>query len=73
MVGSACFAAASLPGASDLSERVVAVTYFVGSIFFTTAAFEQLRTARGEGGQVAAALVQFAGTRCSSTSPPSPA
>ena len=62
MVGSACFAAASLPGASDLSERVVAVTYFVGSIFFTTAAFEQLRTARGEGSEVAAALVQFAGT-----------
>ena len=26
MVGSACFAVASLPGASDLSDRVVAVT-----------------------------------------------
>ena len=62
MVGSACFAVASLPGASDLSDRVVAVTYFVGSIFFTTAAFEQLRTARGQGNEVAAALVQFAGT-----------
>ena len=62
MVGSACFALASLPGASSLSERVVAVTYFVGSIFFTTAAFEQLRTARGEGNEVAAALVQFVGT-----------
>jgi hypothetical protein len=62
MVGSACFAVASLPGASDLSDRVVAVTYFVGSIFFTTAAVEQLRTARGQGNEVAAALVQFAGT-----------
>ncbi len=62
MAGSACFAVASLPGASDLSDRVVAVTYFVGSIFFTTAAFEQLRTARGQGNEVAAALVQFAGT-----------
>ena len=62
MIGSACFAIASLPGASDLSDRVVGVTYFIGSLFFTTAAFEQLRTARGEGNQVAAALVQFVGT-----------
>jgi hypothetical protein len=62
MIGSACFAVASLPGASSVSERVVAVTYFVGSLFFTTAAFEQLRTARGEGTEVGAAAIQFAGT-----------
>ena len=62
MVGSACFAVASLPGASELSDRVVSVTYFIGSLFFTTAAFEQLRTARGEGAEVGAATIQFAGT-----------
>ena len=32
------------------------------TLFFTTAAFEQLRTARGEGNEVRAAGVQFAGT-----------
>jgi hypothetical protein len=62
MVGSACFATASLPAASTLSEAAVGVVYFVGSIFFTTAAFEQLRVARGEGKEVWAAGIQFAGT-----------
>jgi hypothetical protein len=62
MIGSACFAVASLPGASELSERAVGLVYFVGSIFFTTAAFEQLRVARGEGKAVWAAGVQFVGT-----------
>jgi YrhK-like protein len=62
MIGSALFAVASLPGASELSDRAVGVTYFAGSIFFTTAAFEQLRCARGEGNAVAAAAIQFAGT-----------
>jgi hypothetical protein len=62
MVGSACFAVASLPGASSVSDKVVGVVYFVGSIFFTTAAFEQLRVARGTGNEVRAAVVQFAGT-----------
>jgi hypothetical protein len=40
MIGSACFAVASLPAASSVSDRAVGLTYFVGSIFFTTAAFE---------------------------------
>lgn len=62
MIGSACFAVASLPGASSLSGDAVGVTYFIGSLFFTTAAFEQLRCARGEGKEVAAAGVQFIGT-----------
>jgi hypothetical protein len=62
MIGSACFAVASLPAASNVSDKLVGVTYFVGSIFFTTAAFEQLRVARGEGTEVWAAAVQFAGT-----------
>jgi len=62
MIGSACFAVASLPGASSVSAEAVGVTYFVGSLFFTTAAFEQLRVARGEGSEIWAAAVQFAGT-----------
>jgi hypothetical protein len=62
MIGSACFAIASLPAASDLSEEAVGLTYFIGSIFFTTAAFEQLRVARGKGSAAWAAGIQFAGT-----------
>jgi hypothetical protein len=62
MVGSACFAVASLPAASKVSEQAVGVVYFAGSVFFTSAAFEQLRVARGEGNAVWAATIQFAGT-----------
>ena len=62
MIGSGCFAVASLPAASSVSDKVVGVVYFVGSIFFTTAAFEQLRVARGQGAEVWAAGIQFAGT-----------
>ena len=62
MIGSGCFAVASLPAASSVSDKVVGVVYFVGSIFFTTAAFEQLRVARGKGTEVWAAGIQFAGT-----------
>jgi hypothetical protein len=62
MIGSACFAVASLPAAPNVSEVAVGITYFAGSIFFTTAAFEQLRVARGQGSEVWAAAVQFAGT-----------
>jgi YrhK-like protein len=62
MVGSACFAVASVPGASDVLPGAVGVTYFIGSIFFTSAGFEQLRTARGAGAEAWSAGVQFAGT-----------
>jgi hypothetical protein len=42
MVGSACFAVGSLPGySSAVGELPDAVTYFVGSIFFTSAAYLQ--------------------------------
>ena len=41
-IGSFCFAVASLPGAaSATSGRVVGITYFVGSIFFTSAGYLQ--------------------------------
>jgi hypothetical protein len=42
MVGSTCFAVGSLPGYSSLvGELPDAVTYFIGSIFFTSAAYLQ--------------------------------
>jgi len=62
MVGSACFAVASIPAASNLVPAAVGVTYFIGSLFFTTAAFEQLRTARGDRRETSAASIQFVGT-----------
>ena len=63
MVGSACFALASLPGASSLSANLVGVTYFTGSIFFTAAALGQLGTSRGHGRlDLSASAIQFAGT-----------
>jgi hypothetical protein len=42
IVGSLCFAVGSLPGYADLvGAKADAVTYFIGSIFFTTAAYLQ--------------------------------
>ena len=42
IIGSACFAVGSLPGYSSLvSQRTDAITYFVGSLFFTSAAYLQ--------------------------------
>jgi len=43
MVGSFCFALGSIPGYASLVEAsVVGTTFFIGSIFFTSAAFLQL-------------------------------
>jgi hypothetical protein len=43
MIGSFCFALGSFPGfSSAVPTSIVGVTFFVGSIFFTTAAFLQL-------------------------------
>ena len=43
MIGSFCFALGSIPGyASLVPASVVGVTFFIGSIFFTSAAFLQL-------------------------------
>ena len=71
MIGSACFAVASLPAASGVSETAVGITYFVGSIFFTTAASEQLRVARGHGTEVWAATRSSGRAPWPSTSAPS--
>jgi hypothetical protein len=47
-VGSFCFALGSLPSYFDnVAARVVAVTFFVGSIFFTSAAYLQYRHTPG--------------------------
>jgi hypothetical protein len=64
MIGSACFALGSIPAYDHaVGTGADSVTYFVGSIFFTSAAFLQMR----EGWNVSrvdrwAGAVQFAGT-----------
>ena len=46
MVGSACFALGATPGyASAVGSQADDITYFVGSLFFTSAAFLQFRQA----------------------------
>ena len=63
MIGAALFALASVPGASSLSTEVVGAIYFAGSIFFTAAALEQLRTTdRGDRRDLVASVVQLIGT-----------
>jgi hypothetical protein len=62
MIGSALFAIASVPGYSELSESLTAITYAIGSVFFTAAAFEQLRTSERDPLDRWSSLVQFAGT-----------
>jgi hypothetical protein len=68
-IGSACFALGAFPAlASRADPTAVGVTFFVGSLFFTSAAALQLLQALRERGPRAwldrlAAGVQFAGTR----------
>jgi uncharacterized membrane protein YgdD (TMEM256/DUF423 family) len=62
MVGSALFAIASVPGYASISERASAFTYAAGSVFFTLAALEQLRTSEPNWADRWSALIQFAGT-----------
>ena len=61
IVGSACFAVAATPGYASISDRASAITYFAGSLFFTAAALDQLRTSGG-GLDRWSSLVQLAGT-----------
>lgn len=72
-IGSLCFAVGALPGYGALvGEGPDNVTYFVGSLFFTTAAFIQLRLtgrwrrggwkSRADWDDWWSAAIQFAGT-----------
>ena len=61
-IGAALFAIASLPGASSLSRGADGVTYFIGSIFFTSAAFEQMRLSGPDPTERWASAIQLAGT-----------
>jgi drug/metabolite transporter (DMT)-like permease len=72
-IGSVCFAVGSVPGYLDLVGAVADnVTFFIGSLFFTTAAFIQLRLSgrwrrgawksRDEWDDWWGAAVQFVGT-----------
>jgi hypothetical protein len=71
MIGSACFAVAALPGfSSAVPYEVVAAVFFIGSLFFTSAASLQLSLSRDERSTGpwwrdpawAAAAVQLVGT-----------
>src|SRR5215210_3054302 len=63
MVGSFLFGIASVPGASEVNETVIATTYFLGSIFFTAAGAETLRTTEASDRlDLVASAVQLAGT-----------
>ena len=65
MIGSTCFALGSLPPYFDnLSARTVGMTFFVGSLFFTSAGVTQLVQARRDpGGRKVwwATVIQFVG------------
>ena len=65
VVGSACFALGALPAYVDLvGPQAAGVTFFVGSLFFTSAAALQVRDlgASSDRATRAAGLVQLAGT-----------
>jgi hypothetical protein len=61
-IGAALFAIASLPGASSLSAEVDAVTYFLGSVFFTWAAVEQMRLSSPDPVERWSSAIQLGGT-----------
>jgi len=63
-VGSMLFAIASVASQwASASRPAIGVTFFAGSLAFTSAAFLQLRSSRGgPRGDRSAALIQFAGT-----------
>ncbi|WP_218854482.1 hypothetical protein [Paractinoplanes atraurantiacus] len=60
VVGSFCFAVGSVPGyVSVVGDDADALTYFVGSLFFTAASFLQLVQAQTPGGDGAQRLVMW--------------
>jgi hypothetical protein len=62
-IGSVCFIVGPAPGFVNLvGSAADGTVFFVGSIFFTSAAFLQLREARRPSADWWAALIQFAGT-----------
>ena len=64
-IGAACFAVSAIASQwASASRPAIGVTFFVGSLFFTTAAFLQLRDTdrASERTDWIASLVQFAGT-----------
>src|ERR1043165_1319627 len=62
-IGSVCFIVGPAPGFVNLvGSGADGTTFFVGSIFFTSAAFLQLLDAKRPSADWRAALIQFAGT-----------
>ncbi len=62
-IGSVCFILGPLPGFAQLVGSAAAGTvFFVGSVFFTSAAFLQFRSSERPGADWWAALIQLVGT-----------
>lgn len=62
LVGSTLFAVGSAPGVSGFSIVLASVLLFAGSIFFTSAAAEQLRTSESDRLDIGSSVIQLAGT-----------
>src|SRR5689334_21892912 len=62
LLGSILFVIGSFPGTRDLTLPGAAAIVFAGSIFFTAAAAEQLRTSESDRLDIGSAAVQLAGT-----------
>ena len=62
LIGSALFAIGSIPAIRDVTLPGAAAILFAGSIFFTSAAAEQLRTSESDRLDIWSAAVQLAGT-----------
>ena len=68
MIGSACFALGAAPGyGSAVGVKADGITYFVGSLFFTSAAFLQFREARPAPASIVGRHRSSWSARCSST------
>lgn len=62
LVGSSLFAIGSIPAIRDVTLPGAAAILFAGSIFFTSAAAEQLRTSESDKLDIGSAAIQLAGT-----------
>lgn len=62
LLGSSLFALGTLPGAQELSLVGASAVIFAGSVFFTSAAAEQLRSSESDRLDIGSAAIQLAGT-----------
>ncbi len=62
LLGATLFGLGTLPGAQELSLVGASAVIFAGSVFFTSAAAEQLRSSEGDRLDIGSAAIQLAGT-----------